>query len=82
MAPLILTPVHDSDSDIDMGVAENKDIMSQDESLMDIDSVDSGNRLQHRICWRALQVLQRKWGGLLSDDAYLVPFFGRYIDII
>jgi hypothetical protein len=25
------------------GVAENKDIMSQDESLMDIDSVDSEN---------------------------------------
>ncbi|XP_066398803.1 uncharacterized protein [Miscanthus floridulus] len=38
-------PVDDSDSDIDMGETENKDIMNQDESLMDIDSADSGNRL-------------------------------------
>ncbi|XP_066349352.1 cyclin-B2-1-like isoform X2 [Miscanthus floridulus] len=37
-------PVDDSDSDIDMGETENKE-MNQDESLMDIDSADSGNPL-------------------------------------
>ncbi|AQK45693.1 cyclin superfamily protein, putative [Zea mays] len=39
-------PVDDSDCDVDMGdETENKDIMNQDESLMDIDSADSGNPL-------------------------------------
>ncbi|PWZ36560.1 hypothetical protein Zm00014a_019357 [Zea mays] len=37
--------VDDSDSDIDMGATENKDIMNEDELLMDIDSADSGNPL-------------------------------------
>lgn len=58
------------------GATENKDIMNEDELLMDIDSADSGNPLAATEYVEELYTFYRENEVIyLSDDVYHVSFW-------